>query len=109
MNHGDALGGTTYFLASAEVTFPLPGLNQESGFRGAIFADAGTLYGNDVNIRRTRRVTISPATPTCPGGHRWVLRLGIAFGPLRLDYAIPVLKEKHDIEQRLRFGISTQF
>jgi outer membrane protein insertion porin family len=39
----DPLGGTTYFTASAEVTFPLPGVSQDAGFRGGFFLDAGTL------------------------------------------------------------------
>jgi outer membrane protein insertion porin family len=31
------------------------------------------------------------------------------FGPIRFDYAIPVLKEKTDIVQNLNFGVSTRF
>eukprot|EP01035_Chromulina_nebulosa_P033318 gene33319-44603_t len=48
----DPIGGTTFFTASAEVTFPLPGVSQDSGFRGGFFMDAGTLYGNDVKINK---------------------------------------------------------
>lgn len=40
-----ALGGTTYAGLSAEVTFPIFGLPREIGLRGAVFADAGTLFG----------------------------------------------------------------
>ena len=36
--------------------------------------------------------------------------LGIAsFGPLRLDYAIPVIKQRGDKVQNFNFGVSTQF
>ena len=42
---GNGLGGTTYFGASGEVQFPLFGLPKELGLRGALFVDAGTLYG----------------------------------------------------------------
>jgi outer membrane protein insertion porin family len=31
------------------------------------------------------------------------------FGPLRLDYAIPVIKQKGDDVQNFNFGVSTQF
>ena len=31
------------------------------------------------------------------------------FGPLRVDYAIPVVKEDFDQEQRFKFGISSSF
>ncbi len=39
-----ALGGTTYFGGSVEVQFPIPLLPKEIGMRGAVFADAGTLF-----------------------------------------------------------------
>ncbi len=41
----NALGGTTYFGGTAEVTFPIFGIPREIGLRGALFADAGTLFG----------------------------------------------------------------
>lgn len=41
----NAIGGTTYFGATAEVTFPIFGIPKEFGLRGAVFADAGTLFG----------------------------------------------------------------
>jgi outer membrane protein insertion porin family len=41
----NAVGGTTYFGGTAEVTFPIFGLPRELGLRGAAFADAGTLFG----------------------------------------------------------------
>lgn len=41
----NSVGGTTYFGATAEVTFPIFGLPRELGLRGALFADAGTLFG----------------------------------------------------------------
>ena len=40
-----ALGGTTYYGASAEVDFPIFGLPKEIGLKGAVFADAGNLLG----------------------------------------------------------------
>ncbi len=42
-----ALGGTTYFGGSVEVQFPIPFLPKEIGLRGAVFADAGTLFNFD--------------------------------------------------------------
>ena len=45
---GDHLGGTTYFNASAEAQFPMPVVPESFGLRGAVFADAATLYGNDI-------------------------------------------------------------
>jgi len=104
--HDDPLGGTTYFTASAEATFPLPGVSQDAGFRGGFFLDAGTLYGNevktggrkvngvDMSIRAAAGVSLIWASP---------------FGPLRVDYAVPFMKEDFDMTQQLKFGISTSF
>ncbi|MCJ8147693.1 outer membrane protein assembly factor BamA [Shinella sedimenti] len=104
---GDALGGTTYFTASAEASFPLPAIPRDSGFRGAVFIDAGTLYGNkvayvdgdkvrgtDMSLRASVGASIIWASP---------------FGPLRFDYAVPIKKEEFDETQRFKFGIATQF
>ena len=44
---GDPLGGKTFWAATTEVRFPLPFVPDDLGFGGAIFADAGTLYGTD--------------------------------------------------------------
>lgn len=103
----DALGGTTYFTASTEVTFPLPGISPDAGFRGGFFMDAGTLYGNEVKGSKDKQ----------PGSvdMNWRAAAGASliwaspFGPLRVDYAIPIMKEDYDILQRLKFGISTSF
>ena len=43
--NANAIGGTTYFGATAEIQFPIFGMPRELGLRGAIFADAGTLFG----------------------------------------------------------------
>ncbi len=111
MSNGDALGGTTYFTASAEATFPLPFVSRDAGFRGAIFADAGTLYGNEVNL------SYKGVTDTTEGGTGSSLRASVGlgliwaspFGPLRVDYAIPIAKEDYDKVQNLKFGISSSF
>ncbi|HEX2509934.1 MAG TPA: outer membrane protein assembly factor BamA [Microvirga sp.] len=44
-SRSNAIGGTTYFGLSAEVQFPIFGLPRELGLKGAVFADAGTLFG----------------------------------------------------------------
>jgi outer membrane protein insertion porin family len=103
--HGyDHVGGTTYFNASAEAQFPLPLVPESLGLRGAVFADAATLYGSeldtikagsdDMNWRASAGIGLMWASP---------------FGPLRIDYAIPLAKEKTDDTQEFNFGISTRF
>ncbi|MEH3117791.1 MAG: outer membrane protein assembly factor BamA [Methylorubrum populi] len=41
----NAIGGTTYFGGTLEVQFPIWGLPKDLGLKGAVFADAGTLFG----------------------------------------------------------------
>lgn len=103
---GDSLGGTTYFTASAEASFPLPGIPQDLGLRGALFADAGTLYGNEVSNGPNGVVGTDSAIRASVGAS---IVWASPFGPLRVDYGVPVVKEEFDKEQRFRFGISNQF
>ncbi|MDE2364008.1 MAG: outer membrane protein assembly factor BamA [Hyphomicrobiales bacterium] len=42
---GNSLGGANYIGGTLEAQFPLWGLPRELGLRGAVFADAGTLWG----------------------------------------------------------------
>lgn len=105
MANGDPLGGTTYFTVSAEASFPLPGLPQDLNLRGAVFADAGTLYGNDVQNSAGALGTSMSWRSSVGAGLVWVS----PFGPLRFDYAVPVVKEEFDKEQRFRFSIASQF
>ncbi|MER8972275.1 MULTISPECIES: outer membrane protein assembly factor BamA [unclassified Mesorhizobium] len=103
---GDHLGGTTYFNASAEAQFPLPVIPESFGLRGAVFADAATLYGSKL---------ASGLVNSSTTGMEWRASVGVGlmwaspFGPIRIDYAIPVKKEKTDDVQEFNFGISTRF
>lgn len=116
-NTKDHLGGTTYFNATAELQFPLPVVPPSLGFKGAVFADAATLYGNDLkNECLNSSFDPIPGTDCTAGrGMKWRASAGVSlmwaspFGPLRLDYAIPVIKQKGDVVQNFNFGMSTQF
>jgi len=100
----EALGGTTYFHATAEAQFPLPVLPESYGLRGAVFADAATLFGNNL-------VGVNPAST----GLSWRASAGVSliwaspFGPLRVDYAVPLKKMPFDKVQNFNFGITTRF
>lgn len=102
---GDALGGTTYFTASAEATFPLPAVPEDLGFRGAVFADAGTLYGSDLRNQGGVIGTDMSLRASVGAGVIW----NSPFGALRVDYAVPVAKESFDKTQEFRFSMANQF
>jgi outer membrane protein insertion porin family len=44
-SRSNALGGSTYFGGTLEVQFPLPLIPKDLGLKGALFTDAGTLFG----------------------------------------------------------------
>jgi outer membrane protein insertion porin family len=124
----NALGGTTYFGGSAEVQFPLFGLPREFGMKGAVFADAGTLFGYDAG---TNFADIAPYQ-YCPGGSSssWTkqptcltvldshtIRSSVGasllwqspLGPIRFDLAYPITKATGDRTQIFRFTGGTSF
>ncbi|MDZ5696409.1 outer membrane protein assembly factor BamA [Chelativorans sp. M5D2P16] len=100
----DYLGGTTYFHATAEAQFPVPVVPESFGLRGAVFADAATLYGSDYDSPNVHGTDME-----------WRASVGASliwaspFGPLRVDYAEPIVKEDTDRIQHWNFGISTRF
>ncbi|WP_395446758.1 outer membrane protein assembly factor BamA [Aminobacter sp. UC22_36] len=102
---GEHLGGTTYFNASAEAQFPIPVVPESFGLRGAVFADAATLYGSKVSGVNFGTSTDMELRASVGVGLLWAS----PFGPLRIDYAMPVQKQEGDDTQEFNFGISTRF
>ena len=100
----DFLGGTTYLNATAEMQFPLPAVPESFGLRGAVFADAGTLFGLPSQFTGVDGTSLA-----------WRASVGASiiwaspFGPLRFDYGVPVVKQANDQIQNFNFGISTKF
>jgi outer membrane protein insertion porin family len=103
----DHLGGTTYFNASAEAQFPVPAVPESFGLRGAVFADAATLYGSKIRSSNGLNVvgTDMEWRASVGAGLIWAS----PFGPLRIDYVVPVVKQENDQVQNFNFGISTRF
>jgi outer membrane protein insertion porin family len=110
---GDALGGKTFYAATAEVRFPFPFIPDEIGLSGAVFADAGSVFGTDV----TKDCTGAPAQGTACFEDSDALRASVGasilwnspVGPLRADFAYVLLSEEFDKEQAFSFGASTRF
>jgi outer membrane protein insertion porin family len=99
---GDALGGNTFATGSIEMTFPL-GLPDEMGVTGAVFSDVG--YLTDVD-------DTGPSV-TDTGNIRASVGVGIGwrspFGPIRVDFASPVVKDSGDKQEIFRFSFGTRF
>ena len=100
----EAIGGTTYYNATAEVRFPFFFLPRSYGISAAFFADVGTLHGNDYSSATT--VQDSENLRASVGAS---IIWDSPFGPLRADFAHAILKESFDETQVFRFGISSNF
>jgi outer membrane protein insertion porin family len=107
----DALGGTMYWGASAEVQMPLWFLPKEVGIKVAAYADAGDLWG--YKGPTSNPGTAETLTPYDDQKIRSSAGVGLIwqspFGPLRFDYAVPITKSPNDRVQQFRFGGGTSF
>ena len=104
-----ALGGKNFAVATAEVQFPLPMLPPDFGLRGAVFADAGMLFGVDAPA------CAAPAPCTFVGDTAIRSSVGASilwaspFGLLRLDFAQALTKQSYDNTQFVRIGAGASF
>ncbi len=128
----NALGGTTYYGASAEVQFPIFGLPREVGLRGAVFADTGSLFGFAGATQYNNLFPGLPANSPCIKGNvspTWtqsncltvqdshLLRISTGLsllwdsplGPIRLDYAFVLRKAPGDQTQAFNFSGGASF
>ena len=114
---GDAIGGTTFWSATAEVRFPLPLVPDDLGMKGAVFADAGSLFGLPSDIKALNG-TVDAATgkgvnivdsAAIRASAGVSLIWDSPLGPLRADLGWALMKESYDNEQLFRFGASTKF
>lgn len=128
-NGANALGGTTYFGATAEVTFPIFGIPRELGLKAAVFADAGTLFGYggkkwiDLNKNGTQECAANLAVSECLSvrdEHKIRSSIGAGLlwasplGPIRFDYAYALSRVKGtatggDRTQAFRFSGGATF
>lgn len=100
----DIIGGRKYWTATLEGQFSL-GLPVDLGIRGAAFTQLGSVWD-------------APVTKNVSGGHlidnrktRVSAGFGIIWkgplGPLRIDYAVPIVRSKFDSTQRINLSYHT--
>ena len=124
----DALGGTNYWGASLEFQYPFYFLPKDSGFRGAVFVDAGSVWDykgettypatgevNDLTIYRDRPAIVCQCGMQIADDDSVRASVGASmiwdspFGPLRFDFAYPILRKGYDRTQFFAFGGGTHF
>lgn len=102
---GTALGGKYLATTTAEVIFPVGLSSEDLGLKARLFAEFGTLFGTDLNVSSDQLYDESSIRGSLGFGISW----GTPLGPLRLDFAWPVIKEDFDKDQTILFSIGTQF
>ncbi|GAO98001.1 outer membrane protein assembly factor BamA precursor [Caedimonas varicaedens] len=98
----DPLGGQQFYAAGFEVTFPI-GLPNELGVKGALFSDTGSVWQSKLtgpNLIDKPSLRVSAGA-----GLRWKSPMG----PIKIDFAEAILKEKSDRTQFVLFGFSSRF
>jgi outer membrane protein insertion porin family len=123
----DNIGGTNYWGASLEFQYPFYFLPKDSGFRGAVFADAGSVWGyrGETQFAPTGEIngTVNGAGGSfqCQCGMAYndssLIRSSVGasliwdspFGPLRFDFAYPITKGAYDRTQWFAFGGGAKF
>lgn len=98
----DSLGGNLFYRGSAELKFPL-GLPEELGIAGHAFSDFGSLWELDetgTGIQDESSIRVSAGV-----GVSWRSPLG----PVRVDFAQPLVDEDFDKDEVFRFSFGTRF
>ncbi len=98
----DALGSELMYTAKAELQFPL-GLPTEIGITGKLFTDLGSSWQvtpDSPLIQDSSNPRVSVGT-----GLAWVS----PFGPIGVDFGIPVIKEDFDEDELIRINFGTRF
>ena len=125
----DALGGTMYWGASLEVQYPFYFLPKDAGFRGAVFVDSGSEWGyrgetsnpatGEINGNITTSTGVTYYCGNCALQYADTANPRVSvgasliwdspFGPLRFDFAYPILKQPYDRVQWFQFGGGARF
>ncbi|WP_338047354.1 outer membrane protein assembly factor BamA [Paraburkholderia susongensis] len=97
---GDPIGGSKMVVGNVELTFPLPGTGYDRTLRVFTFLDGGNVWGTEGNSTGANGLRYSYGI-----GLEWISPIG----PLKLDYALPVVRHAGDQYQTFQFQIGTAF
>ena len=98
-----SIGGKFMAAGTVSLGFPL-GLPEEYQIRGRLFSDFGLVTGTDpksnIDVRDSHLIRVSAGV-----GLTWVS----PFGPLAVDVALPIQKDKDDQTELFNFSVGTSF
>ncbi|MBL79623.1 MAG: outer membrane protein assembly factor BamA [Nitrosomonadaceae bacterium] len=95
-----ALGGNKLVVGSAEILFPLPGMENDRSIRLGAFIDAGTVFGPNGLYPKTEGLRYSAGISVS-----WVSPMG----PLKVSLAKALNKKEGDRLQPFQFVFGNQF
>ena len=98
----DALGGEWLYNGSAELSVPV-GLPAELGISGRMFTDFGA--AGELSPKNSTTVDDGNLRLSTGIGMTWVS----PFGPLGVDFGIPLLKKDYDEIENFRINFGTRF
>jgi outer membrane protein insertion porin family len=103
----NALGANAYWLGSVQLSMPL-GLPKEFGLLGHVFTDFGSAWQFDTNTAPPNSDVVKDINSirvSAGYGFSWQSPLG----PLRLDLAVPIIKQNFDKKEFFRVGFGSNF
>jgi outer membrane protein insertion porin family len=100
-SYNEALGYTSYALASAEIEFPIPVIPETYGLRGAVWADAAVIDGHGTDLTPTAGSIDDNLKASVGVSVIW----DSPFGPLRGDFAHVLNKATEDKTQVFQLSI----
>ncbi len=123
---GNPLGGTKFWGASIESDFPIWGVPKDVGLKGAVFADAGALWGYEgatcffqcnTTIPYDQAQLFTQGNRVTVGGDSTMVRSSVGvsliwaspMGPIRFDFAKAITKNQYDQTQIFNFTGGTTF
>jgi outer membrane protein insertion porin family len=112
----DALGGEIFAVARTDLSFPI-GLPEDLGIFGGVFADVGTLFQLEENsiVADSFTTPTTQQTFTVDDDPKLRASVGVSlfwdsgFGPLRVNFALPVVEEDGDETEAFRLTAGTRF
>lgn len=102
---GDSLGANLYYVGTVEMAIPL-GWGREFGAKGFLFTDVGAASGIEDEAVPGSAIQDSSAPRVVIGVG---LGLKTPFGPVRIDFGFPLVKEDFDQTEVFSFNFGSRF
>ena len=106
--NNDALGGNRFTRGSVDLATPTP-FPPELGLQGHFFVDAGDALGGKTDENSTDGDIRSPMTKAYHLSSGVGVTWASPFGPVRLDFAEPILYQTYDKIEHIHFSFGTKF